>query len=140
MHDVGDLCPISYMMSLKAFVSLSHVVQRALSKHSVHSNIIRTSSSPRSFPIIWGRRNGVEYLSSALSCPIRPPPLTQHFPRISFNLHTSISTWFSFFFIRLVSGTGASTILPRTSPSSPLLTCPYHFSLLCPLLRHCCHF
>ena len=34
--------------------------------------------------IIWGRRNGVEYHSFTESCPVRPPPLTPHFPYISF--------------------------------------------------------
>ena len=32
------------------------------------------TSSSRAFPIVWGRRNGCEYLSSALPCPIRPIP------------------------------------------------------------------
>ena len=34
--------------------------------------------------IIWGRRNGIEYHYFTESCPVRPPPLTPHFPYISF--------------------------------------------------------
>ena len=30
--------------------------------------------------IIWGRRNGIEYRYFTESCPVRPPPLTPHFP------------------------------------------------------------
>ena len=30
--------------------------------------------------IIWGRRNGIEYHYFTESCPVRPPPLTPHFP------------------------------------------------------------
>ena len=33
-----------------------------------------SSSSPGAFPIIWGLRNGYEYHSSTLSCPVHPPP------------------------------------------------------------------
>ena len=46
-------------------------------------------SSPRAFPIIWGRRNGYAYHSSTLSCPVRCPPLTLHFPYL---FYTSVST------------------------------------------------
>ena len=53
-----------------------------------------SSSSPRVFPIICRRQNGYEYHSSTLSCPVRPPPLTPHFPYL---FYTSLSTWFSVF-------------------------------------------
>ena len=53
-----------------------------------------SSSSALAFPIIWGRRNGYEYHPSTLSCTVRPPPLTPHFPYL---FYTSLSTWFSVF-------------------------------------------
>ena len=56
--------------------------------------LIYWSPSSRGFPIIWGRRIGIEYYSSTLSCPVHPPPLTPHFPCL---FHTSLSTWFSVF-------------------------------------------
>ena len=46
------------------------------------------------FPNICASMNGYEYLSSTLSCPIRPPSLTLHFPYI---FYTSLSIWFSVF-------------------------------------------
>ena len=55
---------------------------------------IPPSSSPLAFPIIWRRRNGYEYHSSTLSCPVRPPPLTPHFPYL---FYTTLSTLFSVF-------------------------------------------
>ena len=39
---------------------------------------------------LWGCRNGVEYHSSTLSCPVRPTPLTPRFPYL---FYTSLSTW-----------------------------------------------
>ena len=55
---------------------------------------LQQSSSSQAFPIIWGRRNGVEYHSSTLSNPVRPPPLYIHSPYL---FYTSLSTWFSVF-------------------------------------------
>ena len=50
-----------------------------------------TSPPPRAFSIIW---NGIECHSSTLSCPVRPPPLTPHFPYL---FYTSLSIWLSVF-------------------------------------------
>ena len=83
------------------------------------------SSSPRAFPLIWDRRNGYEYNSSTLYCPVRPPPLTPHFLYI---FYTSLSTSF-FVVLSLFPGTGASNILRSTCPLSLLLTRPHHLSL-----------
>ena len=43
-------------------------------------------------PLLWGRRN--DYVSSTLSCPVHPPPLTSHFPYL---VYTSLSTWIAVF-------------------------------------------
>ena len=59
-----------------------------------------------------GRRNGYEYQSSTLSCPVRPPPLTPHFPYLYW-YYTSLSTWFSVFL--------TVSFLVLTCPSSLLL-------------------
>ena len=53
----------------------------------------------------------ISLLYSTSSCSLLPPPLTTHFP------------------LRLFPGTGASNILLCICPSSPLLTCLFHFSL-----------
>ena len=66
-------------------ISLSHVVfiRYVSTRYIIDYVLIAASrivsSSPRAFPIIWGRRNGYAYHSSTLSCPVRPPPLTPHF-------------------------------------------------------------
>ena len=75
--------------------------------------------------IIWGRRNGYDYHSSTLSCPVHPPPLTPHFPYL---FYMSLFLVFSLP-LRLFPDTGASNILLRVCPWSLLVTCPYHFSL-----------
>ena len=65
------------------------------------------------FPIIWCNRNGFGFLSSTLSCPIRPPPLILRFPyllRKSFHLVFCL-------LLHLFPGTGASNILLSTCPS-----------------------
>ena len=62
--------------------------------HGVLTLQLSSSSPPPAFPIIWGRRKGVEYHSSTLSCPVRPPPLMPHFPYL---FYTSLSTWFFVF-------------------------------------------
>ena len=67
---------------------------------------MRTSSSPRAFPIIWGRRHGIEFSLSLL--------------QESFHL---------VFCLPLRLFPGASNILLSTCRSSLLLTCPKHFSL-----------
>ena len=67
--------------------------------------VIHLSSSPPAFPIIWDRRNGYEYHSSTLSCPIRPPPLT---PTLSvYLLHESSHLVFCLS-LQIFPGTGAS--------------------------------
>ena len=86
-----------------------------------------TSSSPQAFPIIWGRRNGIEYHSSTLSCPVRHSPLTPRFP-YRFYIHESFHLVFCLP-LHFFPGTGASNILLSTCPSSLLLTCLHHFSL-----------
>ena len=73
-------------------------------------------SPPRAFPMIWVRRNGIEYDSSTLFCPGRPP-LTPHFPYL---FYTSLSTWFFCVSLCLFPGTGAPTVRLSTSPSSLL--------------------
>ena len=77
----------------------------------------------RLFSIIWGRRNGFEFRSSALPMPNTSSILTTHFPRLFYKSH---STWISVFISIsfLVRPTGASVILLSTCPSSLLLTCP----------------
>ena len=81
-----------------------------------------SSSSPQAFPIIWGRRNGIECHASNLFCSVGPPPLTPHFPYL---FYRSRSTWCSFCLpLRLFPGVGASNILLNMCPSSLLLTCP----------------
>ena len=86
-----------------------------------------SSSSPLAFPIIWTHRNGIEYHSSTLSCPVHPPPLKFN-PQLSISL-LSLSIWFSVFlsvsFLVLVHQHSFVVLCP----SSPLLSCPYHFSL-----------
>ena len=56
------------------------------SQHIHFCLCLSSSSSPQAFPIICGRRNGYEYHSSTLSCPVRPPPLT---PTLSISLSQS---------------------------------------------------
>ena len=105
------------------------------------------------FPNLRSHRNGFEYCTSTLSCPVRPPPLTPHLPLL---FYTSLSTWLSVFLsvsflvlvhltfylarallpfswhvhlvvclpLRHFPGAGASNILLSTRPSSLLLTCP----------------
>ena len=65
----------------------------------------------------------IEYNSSALFCPVRPPHLT---PTLS--IHKPFHLVFCLP-LHLFPGTGASNILLSTCPSSLLLTCPYNFSL-----------
>ena len=56
-------------------------VGTSLNRRSFHPTFLfLLSPSRRGFPIIWCRQNGIEYHSSTLSCPVRPPPLTPHFP------------------------------------------------------------
>ena len=62
--------------------------------------IIKSSSSPRAFPIIWGRRNAIAFDTSTLSYPVHPPPLTT---RLVFCLP-----------LRLFPGTGESNIVLST--------------------------
>ena len=69
------------------------------------------SSSPQAFPIIWCRRNGIDYHSSTLSCPVRPPPLTPHFP--SLFIHESFYLVFCLP-LRLFPGIGASSTCPSS--------------------------
>ena len=102
---------------------MRHVYLSPRILHSIASH--NSSSSPRAFPIIWGRRNGYEYHSSTLSCPVRPPPLTPHL-----SLCTSLSTWFSVFFLSISFLLLMHlTFFISMCPSSLLLTCPYHFRL-----------
>ena len=55
---------------------------------------LNTFFSSLAFPIVWGRRNGIEYNYSTLSCPVRPTQLTPHF---AYLFYTSLSTWCSVF-------------------------------------------
>ena len=70
---------------------------------------------------------GYKYNSSTLSCPIRPPPITKHFPYLFF---MRLSAWFS------VSRSVSFLVLLHLTffllsmyPSSLHLTCPYHLTL-----------
>ena len=77
---------------------LSRQTQRASSDHSWRSPRQKVGSRAifyfsQAFPIIWGRRNGYEYLSSTLSCPIRPPSLTWVFPRATY-WSSHVRFWF----------------------------------------------
>ena len=82
------LQPISAMSSvhLKSIFSLSSV--------SLHGIFSPSSSSSRAFPVVWGCRKDIEYQSSTLSCPVRPPPITPYFPYL---FYTRLSIWFSIF-------------------------------------------
>ena len=44
--------------------------------------LLSASSPPRHFPTMWGRPSGLKYHYSTLSFPVRPPPLTPHFPHL----------------------------------------------------------
>ena len=69
-----------------------------------------SDSSPRVFPIIWSRRNGYEYHSSTLSCPVRPPPLTHTFS-VTF-LFLCLRSFGLFFVLNPVHLIQLLTILP----------------------------
>ena len=84
-------------------------------------------------PITWGRQNSFGLHSSTLSCPLRPRPLTSHFP---YFFYKSLSTWFSVF-ISIFSGINASDILLTTCPSPPFI-CPYHF-IIFPVIFYANH-
>ena len=77
------------------------------------------------FSIIWGRRNGFEFRSSALSMPITSSILTTHFTCLFYKSHSTclFSVFVSISF--LVGPTGASVIILSTCSSSLLLTCPH---------------
>ena len=66
-------------------VCCSHFGKRAKFAY-LDSLITVISSSPRAFPIIWGRRNGIEFHSYTLFCPERPTSLTPHYPHLIFVL------------------------------------------------------
>ena len=98
---------------------------------------LNTFFSSMAFPIVWGRRNGIEYNYSTLSCPVRPTHLTPHFPYL---FYTSLSTWCSVFLsvsfplpVHLTVGLFFVYAL--------LLTYPYRSSIFSVMfLRHWCYF
>ena len=69
-------------------------VLAAIGEQAQVHDVIRHQSVSSTFPIISGHRNGIEYHSSTLFCPVRPSPLTAHLPYI---FYTSLSTWLSVF-------------------------------------------
>ena len=87
-----------------------------------------TKPSSRGSPIIWNFRNGYEYHSPIVPCPIRHPSLTPQFPII---LYTRFSTCCSVF-IYVSFLVGLLVRLPVFAPSALRhfsLTCQHHFSL-----------
>ena len=73
------------------------------------------SSSLRAFPIMLGHRNGFEYHSSTLSCPMRPPHLAPQFPYL-INSHPIFCLSLRFFPGKPLC-IDASNILLSTCPS-----------------------
>ena len=88
------------------------------------NNVICSTPLLRLFPSS-GVAEMVSDFSSTLSCPIRPPHLTPHFPYL---FYKNISIWFSVFlsvcFLVLVHLTFFLAL-----PFFLLLACSYHFSL-----------
>ena len=114
--------PTSCLNLISAFTGMDGV--NKMVSHTL--KLLSSSSSSQAFPITWSHRNGCEFLSSTLSCPIRPP-------YESFRLIFCVPLHF-------FPGSGSSTIFLNTFPSFLFLTRPYHFiAFLC---DHChwCHF
>ena len=94
-------------------------------RRELSEDLLVVCFNPLVFLTTWGRQNSFGFISSMLSCPLRPTHSASRLPYIYY--YESFHLVFCFPF-RLCPGTGASVIL-STCPSSLLLTCPYRFSL-----------
>ena len=82
------------------------------------------------FLVISGRRKSVGFLSSNLSCPLRPPPSVCH----TF-YYSSISTWFPVFLpVSCLVLLDLLFFFARALLNSLFLTCPYHLTLFSVIL------
>ena len=84
-------------------------------------SLLQFSAFFSSFPIVWGRRNGIACHSSTVSCSVCPPRFNTS--PSTYILHESLHLIFCIP-LRLFPGTGAYNILLNTCPSSLLLTYP----------------
>ena len=83
-----DACFSVIRAHIYSYANLSHAIMSSSNRtcNIIQRNALSSSSPPRTFPIIWSRRNGIEYHSSTLSF-FNPPFL--------YLFYTSLSTWFS---------------------------------------------